>query len=101
MWLFSALLNPIVKFLTGLPTTEWFLIIILSLEKLFETGGPKIWTEVGKKFTDMSPHCSYVCIAIAQILELNENSKDSLMPASIAGHKVKHNLYRISAADGI
>jgi hypothetical protein len=36
-----------------------------------------------------------------KILELNENSKDSLMAASIAGHNVKHNLYRISSADGI
>jgi hypothetical protein len=42
-----------------------------------------------------------MCKAMADMLKLNEKSKDSWATANIAGHSEMQDLYRITAADGI
>jgi hypothetical protein len=74
---------------------------ILNLGELFRIGGPKIWIKAGNKLANISPFFSCMCKAMAKMLELNENSSDGWMTANIAGHTAMHDLYRISAADGI
>jgi hypothetical protein len=74
---------------------------ILNLEELFKIGGPRIWTKVSNRIAETSPFFSCMCRAMARMLELNEESDDGWMTASIAGHTSTLDIYRISAADGI
>jgi hypothetical protein len=74
---------------------------ILNLGELFRIRGPKIWIKAGYKLANISPFFSCMCKAMAKMLELNENSSDGWMTTSIAGHTAMHDLFRISAADGI
>ncbi len=50
---------------------------------------------------ERSPYFAKMCRAMADILKLNEKSKDSWATASIAGHSEMEDIYRITAADGI
>ena len=81
---------------------EWLREInILSLDELYRVAGPKIWLKVGNKMQEKSLYFSGMCKAIANMLELNEKSKDGWASASIAGHGAIQDIFRITAADGI
>jgi hypothetical protein len=76
-------------------------INILNLEELFKIGGPRIWNKIGNRMQERSPYFAKMCKAMADMLKLNEKSKDSWATANIAGHSEMQDLYRITAADGI
>ena len=66
---------------------EWLREInILSLDELCRVAGPKIWIKVGNKMQEKSLYFTGMCKAMANLLELNEKSKDGWATASIAGH---------------
>jgi hypothetical protein len=56
---------------------------------------------VGDKLAATTPYFSCMCKAMAKMLELNEESNDGWMTASIAGHSGVHELARITEAEGL
>jgi hypothetical protein len=74
---------------------------LLSLEEICRVGCPKIWKRVGDKLAATTPYFSCMCKAMARMLELDEESNDGWMTASIAGHSGVHELARIKEAEGL
>ena len=72
-----------------------------NIKELFRIAGPKIWIRNGNKLKIRSPYFSQLCMAMANFMQLNEQHKQNWTTAYIAGHSATHDLFQISAADGI
>jgi hypothetical protein len=89
------------NFLYRLLTARLREINLLNITEMFDVGGPRIWRDIGNRLVNKSPFFAQVFASMAELLELNEKTRDGWHTASISGHSESYDLFRISSAEGL
>jgi hypothetical protein len=71
----------------------------ISLREMFKMSGPQVWKLLGNR--TQSPMIKQMSLAMASMLQLQENDGDTWLAMPILGHTLCHAIFRLSIADGI